>query len=436
MYLRGSKWSMNRRRKRPNWFMIILLSLLVLGGAYIDRYIVPYQPQIGSVTPTPTRAPESFITEAEAYFAQGKLLPAIDSYKQAVSSDPENPAVYVALARVQVFAGQYKDAQTSAESAILLNNNNSNAHAVLAWALDFQGEIFDAETSIKRALELDPNNGLAHAYYTEILVDAYLKGTGQVGGIEKAIEESNVALALAPDTLEAHRARGYLLEVTGNFDEAITQYEAAKNINSNISDLHLALGRCYKSLNINDKAIEEFTTANGLNPQDPTPDYLSSLVYFSIGEYAKAMQYAEAAKTDNPTSANLRGNLGVTYYKNSYWNEAATELGYVVNGGVTEDGHKIDRINLQPNDPVTAGYYSTYGITLSRLNKCGDALQVAKTILESIPADDVAVENANSIINRCQQNLKATPESLPTPLGGDSPTETAPAPTETPTTTP
>ena len=26
------------------------------------------------------------------------------------------------------------------------------------------------------------------------------------------------------------------------------------------------------------------------------------------------------------------------YYRNSYWNEAITELGYVVNGGVTEDG--------------------------------------------------------------------------------------------------
>ena len=425
---------MNRRRKRPNWFMIVFLSLLVLGGAYIDRYIVPYQPQIGSITPTPTRAPESFITEAEGYFAQGKLLPAIDSYKQAISSAPENPAVYVALARVQVFAGQYKDAQTSAESAILLNNNNSNAHAVRAWALDFQGDILEAQSDIKRALELDPNNGLAHAYYTEILVDAYLKGIGDVGGMEKAIEESKVALALAPDTLEAHRARGYVYEVTGNFEEAIREYEAAVAINQNISDLHLALGRNYKSLNINDKAVEEFTRANALNPQDPSPDYFISITYFGIGEYAKALQYAETAVTDNPTSANLRGNLGVTYYKNSYWNEAATELGYVVNGGVTKDGHKIDPITLAPNDPVTAGYYSTYGITLSRLNKCGDALQVAKTILERIPADDVAVENANSIINRCQQNLKTTPEPLPTPLGGDSPTETAPAPTETPTT--
>jgi hypothetical protein len=33
MYLKGSKWSMNRKRTRPNWFRIILLSVLVLAGA-------------------------------------------------------------------------------------------------------------------------------------------------------------------------------------------------------------------------------------------------------------------------------------------------------------------------------------------------------------------------------------------------------------------
>ena len=39
---------MNRRRTRPNWFRIILLSLLVLGGAYVNRFIIPNQPQLGS----------------------------------------------------------------------------------------------------------------------------------------------------------------------------------------------------------------------------------------------------------------------------------------------------------------------------------------------------------------------------------------------------
>ncbi len=165
---------MNCRRTRPNWFRIVLLSLLVLGGAYVNRFILPNQPQLGVPTPTVTRSPESFVTEAEEYFKEGKLVPAIESYQQSIASFPENPAVYVALARTQVFAGQYKEAQESAEFAILLNNDNSNAHAVRAWALDFLGNTLEAEASVKRALELDPNNALAHAYYAEILVELFL----------------------------------------------------------------------------------------------------------------------------------------------------------------------------------------------------------------------------------------------------------------------
>src|SRR6185436_5472603 len=113
MYLRGSKWSMSRRRKRPNWFRIILLSLLVLGGSYFNRYILPTQPSPFVPTATVTRDPESYVTQADELFNQGKLLPAIDAYKQAIAVNPSDAAVYVALARVQVWAGQYADAQTS-----------------------------------------------------------------------------------------------------------------------------------------------------------------------------------------------------------------------------------------------------------------------------------------------------------------------------------
>jgi tetratricopeptide (TPR) repeat protein len=435
MYLKGSKWSMNRRRTRPNWFRIIFLSLLVLGGAYINRFILPNQPQLGVPTPTATRSPESFVTEAEEYFKQGKLIPAIEAYKQAIASSPDNPAVYVALARVQVFQGQYKEAQESAESAILLNNDNSNAHAVKAWALDFQDNTLEAEASIKRALELDPNNALAHAYYAEILVDSFYSGTGVVGTIEKAIDESNVAIALAPDALETHRARGYVLEATGNYEKAVREYEQAIAINPNIADLHLALGRNDRTLGIYDKAVEEFTRANALNPEDPTPDLFISRTYATIGEYAKAMQYAESAKDNDPASASLRGNYGVMLYRNSYWTEAITELGYVVNGGVTPEGNQIEPVNLTPSDSRTAEYYATYGLALSRLNQCGKAIEVARTILERAPANEQAVENANAIITRCQQNLDATPEPSLTPLEPASPTEAVPTPTEIPTPT-
>jgi tetratricopeptide (TPR) repeat protein len=415
---------MNKRRTKPNWFAIILLSLIVLGASYTTRYIVPTIPQVGVPSPTPTISPDTLIADAESLFNQGKLIPAIDMYKQAIASRPSDPATHIKLAQTLVFAGKYKEAQTAAEDALLLNPTNSMAFAVRAWALSFQGEYLQAENDIKRALELDPNNALAHAYYVEILVDSFYNGTGGFDGVERAIEISRVAQALAPNTLETHRARGIILEATGNYEDAIAEYEAAIAINPNIADLHLSVGINYRILQVYDKAEASFTRAIALNPEDPTPHLLLSRTYATIGEFGKALQYAETAVGINPADTNLRGNLGVMYYRNAFWTEAAQELSYVVTGGLSEDGYEMQVINLVPNSPRIAEYYFTYGLALSRLNRCGDALQIAQLIISRIPDDEISVGNANAIIERCQQNLQATqqpplstgtPDSTPTP---------------------
>lgn len=421
---------MNKRRSRPNWFRIILLSLLVLAASYINRFVVAEIEPLGVPSPTPTISADTLIAEAQGLYEQGKLLPAIDAYKRAIVSEPDNPATHITLARMMIFAGLYKEAQTSAEDALLLNPDNSMAFAVRAWALSFQGEYLEAETDIKRALELDPNNALAHAYYVEILIDSYYSGLGSFDGVEKAIEESRVAQALAPDILETHRARGYVLEATGNYEDAIREYEAAIAINPNIADLYLAMGRNYRILGIYDQAVDAFTRADALNPQDPNPDLLLSRTYATIGEYGKAMQFAESAVTNDPADTNLRGNLGVMYYRNAYWPEAVKELSYVVKGGLSEDGHEMEVINLAPGSPRVAEYYFTYGLALARLDQCGEALQIAQLIISRIPADELAVENANEITNRCQQNLEAPPS---TPEAGTTETvDATPEATATP----
>ena len=241
----------------------------------------------------------------------------------------------------------------------------------------------------------------------EILIDSYYSGLGSFDGIEKAIEESKVAQALAPDLIETHRARGYILEATGNYEEAIREYEAAIAINANIADLYLAMGRNYRILGIYDKAVDSFTRADALNPEDPNPDLLLSRTYATIGEYGKAMQFAESAVTNNPADTNLRGNLGVMYYRNAYCTEAIQELSYVVTGGLSQDGIEMEVINLVPDAPRIAEYYFTYGLALSRTDQCGEALQIAQLIVSRIPADELAVENANEITSRCQQTLDA-----------------------------
>jgi tetratricopeptide (TPR) repeat protein len=420
MYLRRkTKWSMTRKRRKVNWFFVTVLLILIAIMVYVDLVIVPTIPPPFVASATPTRSPESFVTEAEALFDDGKLLQAIDLYNQAIRANPSDDTIYVAMARVQVFAGLYEDAQTSAEAAILLSANNSQAHAMRAWALDFQGDILGAEAAIKRAIELDPNNGIAHAFYVEILVDSFLAGTGTFDNLAKAADESRVALSLAPNTIEAHRARGYILEATANYEEAIAEYQAAIEINENIPDLHLALGRNYRAQEVYDLAVEEFTRANALNPSDPTPDLLISRTYATIGEFAKASQYAESAVKDAPSDASLRGNYGVMLYRTADWAGAAIQLGLAINGGQTEEGDLIQPLTLT-TDTRIAEYYFTYGLALARLKRCGEALQIANLVIGRVPADEIAVANANEVFSICEQNLSAT--AVPTPTG---PTATA-----------
>ena len=419
---------MNRRRRRPNWFRIAILLLLIAAGVYLDRVIIPTVPQPFVPTATPTRDPESYVVEAETLFNEGKLIQSVETYTGAITQNPDDPTLFISRARVQIYAGQYADAESSARDALLLSPNNSMAHAMLAWALDFQGDYLAAESAIKRALELDPDNALAHAVNVEILIDSYFLGSGTFEGLDQAIEESRVAQNLAPNSLETHRARGLILEATGNYEEAIQEFEAAIAINPNIAVLHLSLGINYRVLNIYDKAVEEFTRANALNPSDPTPDLYISRTYATVGEYAKATQYAETAVTDNPTDANLRGNLGVMYYRNLEWPKALEQLKIVVAGGATDDNQPIEPIPLT-NDTRIAEYYFTYGLVLARLNRCGEALQIAQQIQARIPSDEIAVANAQEMINICQQNLAATPTPELLPLATETSTPEALTPT-------
>ena len=425
---------MNRRRKRPNYFSWTVLGLVLLFGYYFNQIYLPSQPNPFEATPTATRSPESYVTEAKELFKNGKLLQAIEAYEQAIKSSPQDPTLYIELARIQVFAGLPVEAQENAENALLLSPNNSMAHAVRAWALDFQGgpeNNAEAMGLIQRAIELDPNNALAHAYYAEILVDSL-----SFENYAKAAEESRVALALDPNLLETRRARAYIYEATGsegnNYELAIQEYQAAIDINPNIPILYIELGRNYRVLQAYDKAIEAFTRANTLNPEDPEPDLFLSRTYATIGEYAKALQYAETAVKDGPLEASLHGNYGVMLYRNLFWSDAVNELRMATKGGRTEDGYEIAGLPLV-NETRVAEYYFTYGLALARTNECGEALQIAQALQTRAPSDENAIFAASEIIRICQENLDNPAVDTPTASADERPTETeTPALTPTP----
>jgi tetratricopeptide (TPR) repeat protein len=425
MYLKGSKWTMLKRRKRLNPWRIIILLLLVGAALYFNQVIVPATPPLFIPTPTPTRSPESYITDAEELLAQGKISLAIDAYYDAAQMNPRNASIYTTLAKLLIFSGDNQSAIENAGNALMINQNNSTAHALRGWALGLNGDYLDGEASLNRALEIDNNNAAAYAYLAEILILQIQDGQGELGTLDKAVENSRTAMSLSPNSLETHRARGLVLEQTGNYADAVAEFQAAVDINPNIADLHLALGRNYRYVNAYDKAVEEFNRANALNPSDPLPDTYISRTYLLVGEYPKAIQYAQQAVKDDPTDAYLYGNLGTMYYRNEQYQEAADALKFAISGGVTEEGEQVEGLPLDYGR--ISEYYQLYGLALARVGDCGTALLISRALQDGAPDDEYAVYNADEIVNIC----KALAENPPTPV----PTAT-PEPTIFPTGTP
>jgi tetratricopeptide (TPR) repeat protein len=409
MYLRGSKWNMTRkRRRRSNPWRILVLLALIGGMFYVNRVILPNTQPLFVPTPTPTRSPESFVNEAESLFEEGRLNQSIEAYEEAILSNPDNPSNYVELARIEILTGQYSSALENAELALLLNPENPLAQSMRAWALNFMEDSLRAEAAVKRALEIDENYAIAHAIYAEILFDS--------GSFERGAEESRIALQLDPNSLEVRRARGYILYNTQNFAEAIEQFDAAIAINDRIPNLHLLKGYSYYAMGEYDLAVEALNQANALNPTNSEPDLVASRVYFSVGEYAKAAQYAEQAVNDEPTNARLRGNLGVMLAKEGKPEDAIDQLTLAIRGGITSDGKAIEGLPLD-YDLRIIEYYSTYGLTLARANRCNEAVPIFQAMLSIVPDNEIAVYNAEAGLEICQQNLEAEspPEVEETP---------------------
>jgi tetratricopeptide (TPR) repeat protein len=402
MYLKGAKWSLNRSQKPGNPWVIFGLLILIGAVIYINQIIVPVTPPFFIPTPTATRSPESFVTYAENLASQGKMGQAIDAYNMAIDADPKNPSNYLAVARLQVYTGDYSGAVTNAENTLLIIPDSSMAYALRGWALGFLEDYLGAESAVNQPIQIDPNNADAYAFLAQILAREVAANGDTLGLMDKAIDASRTSQSLSPNSLETHWARGMILEATSNYTEAAAEYEAAMAINPNIAELYLSLGIIdYRALELYDKAIEEFNRANALNPADPRPDTYISRTYATVGEYAKAIQYAQQAVKENPLEPSMYGNLGIMYYHNLQYSDAIDALRLAVRGGINAGGNAVAGLPLDYGGHI-AEYYFTYGLALARTGECGEALQISQMLLQGVPNDDISTYNANEMVNICE----------------------------------
>lgn len=142
----------------------------------------------------------------------------------------------------------------------------------------------------KRAIASDPKYaaawaGLADAYsmrYRFLEADAVYVG--------KALEASARALELDPDSAEAHASRGLALYISKRNEEAERHFETAIVISGNAFEPYFLYGACSSSSRNFEKAARLFIRASEISPADYLPLVYLAQAYSEMGRESDARQ--------------------------------------------------------------------------------------------------------------------------------------------------
>lgn len=243
----------------------------------INLKLSPQTPVIAKVNP-----------EAYENYLKGRYLwnqrthegiqKSIDYYKRAIELAPDTSFFHSGLADSYILLAFYspngsrefyEKGKESALKALELDKDSAKAHTSLAgvlhkYELDWAG----AEHEFQKAIEINPNYPTAHQWYA-----IYLMAKGEH---EKALAEINKALELDPFSLVMRGDKGWLLYVAGRYDEAIEQFKAVNELDSNrLGSYLLILAYCKK-----EKFDEAFAEVNlELKRKGENPFFLSLLIY-------------------------------------------------------------------------------------------------------------------------------------------------------------
>jgi tetratricopeptide (TPR) repeat protein len=281
-----------------------------------------------SVAPVPAASGTDagqLIAAGDDLFLQSKFDAAIAQYQAAVQLALTDPAPLIHWSRALAFRGEFHDALAKAHAAIQRAPNSAEAQAQVARVMAWSQEIGDEDVTEQavavgeKAVRLDPMNGIAHAYLAEIYLIAKHGALAQT--------QAEMALQLAPQAAEAHRAQAWVLTIQGQKELALEEWRQAVALEPNLFFRHLEFGEVLRVF-FDDPtdAIAEEQKALALYG-DYFPAYSQlGLAYLGAGLAKEAIPQFQRAVTLNPDDDDDLAYLGLALGKTGQCTQAIPYL--------------------------------------------------------------------------------------------------------------
>jgi tetratricopeptide (TPR) repeat protein len=243
----------------------------------------------------------------EALARQGKYDESIVAFHDAYAASPSSTQPMYALVKTYLRAGKSNQAVTFLQSVLKANPSNAEAY-VLLGSVQLANKLTDqARQSFMMAIEKQPTNVAGYA----ALSDFYLLQKNN----DEALKVTRDGLKELPNSFELHFTLAGILEETGDYEGAISQYETLLGkypdsavVANNLASL-LADYRTDKPSFDRAQALTENLRKSPLSPFKDTLGWVS----YREGDYKAALPLLEEAAAALPKLALVHYHLGMSY---------------------------------------------------------------------------------------------------------------------------
>lgn len=216
--------------------------------------------------------------------AQGKLREAVASFRSLLAIDAGIAEIHFNLAAILTQLNDSKAAIAGYRKALAIKPTLTVAHFNLGALLQAQGLLQEAAQHYRQAATLEPGFVAAHGNLGTILQ--------QQGLLEAAECCYRHVLALRPDALTRFNL-GTTLYGLGRHEQAIDEFRAALELDTNNADAWNSLGETLRDQGVMDEALRCYRQALALQPDHGRASYNLGEFHCLLGRTTEAIAYFE-----------------------------------------------------------------------------------------------------------------------------------------------
>ena len=158
-----------------------------------------------------------------------------------------------------------------------------------------RGHLFIAKEMFEKAIEVDANYALAYSGLADCCSTIHMWWDHSPEIVEQAKTASRRALELAPELAEAHSSRGFVLTISGNFDDAELEFEEALRLDSQLYEAWYLFGRTRFAQGRLEDAARLFHQASQVQPEEYQAACLQVTALCGLGQKEKAKEVGRLA---------------------------------------------------------------------------------------------------------------------------------------------